>query len=303
MRVAGLLLVLLLVAGCSGYTGIGQAPNTDEEHQTGVRELTYYFHPDTPPREMLQETQSEIVVVLENKGASDISDGVVSLIAEQSYLSIVGASNRRFSLEGRNKYNPEGESDRFSFLVRSSTLDRQSQRHELQVLATVCYDYSTEIDEVVCIDPDPYGQPIDGIKKICKMSDISSSGQGAPIVITKIDMSVINERDGRIVPIFDIHIENKGNGEVVAAEDASQLCSGVPLRPETFNKVSIYGVLADEPLECNTRTVNLVGKKATVRCTLPYGIDPYAGAYTTPLHIQLSYGYSDAISKSFSLVR
>jgi len=97
--------VILFVSACSsiGNSGTARDPPTDEEHQKGIKELSYVFHPNTPPPEMIQHSQEEIVITLKNQGAADIEQGVLSLITENSYIRTIGKNKYRFTADGKSK--------------------------------------------------------------------------------------------------------------------------------------------------------------------------------------------------------
>ena len=302
MRVGILLglLSMLLFSACS--MGGSIEADTNESHQEGIRELTYAFHPDAPPKEILSRSRDEAIVILENQGAASIEHGVITLITDGDYVRPLGKEKTRFTLEGRNKFNPDGSVETIRFPIETGPLDRQSQRHEEEIMANVCYDYATELNDIICIDPDPYSDPAVAADKVCTTKDITSSGQGAPVVIERVGVKMLNQ-DNMVMPVFTIEIENRGKGIVVQQNHISDLCSGLPLRPEDMNKISVYATLGDQVLDCDARTLQLIQRKTSVRCYDPVGINAYLGAHETPIHIRLTYGYSDTIVKRFAIVR
>lgn len=305
--VSVLLIVLLALSGCNGVgrnLSSGAKTVTDEDFQQGTKALAYRFHPSTPPSEVPQESMEEIVVILENRGSGDITEGFITLIPEESYIELIGAQRRRIDAEGRNKNNPGGTTIDVSFPIRTKKLDFQSQEHASELIANVCYDYSTEFNDVVCIDPDPYTEDERiNDKKICHVADLSSSGQGGPIAVEKIGVSMVRDNSGMIIPTFRITIRNKASGMVVQSDRVSDLCSGFPLKPDELNRVSLYASLGDQELDCDGNSFQLYKREATVSCVLSSGIDSSFGEYETPIHVRLSYGYSDSISKKFSIIR
>jgi hypothetical protein len=113
----------------------------------------------------------------------------------------------------------------------------------------------------------------------------------------------MHRQRGTVLPTFTIHIQNKRNGIVVANNHIADLCSGVPMRPEDLNQVTVYATLGEEELICDSNVVTLVDREARVTCSLASGLDASRGEYETPIHVKLTYGYSDTISKKFTIVK
>ncbi|MFW5746413.1 MAG: hypothetical protein ACOCWQ_02565 [Nanoarchaeota archaeon] len=296
-------MVILLLTSCMP-TGPAISKQSDEEYQKGVRELTYFFHADAPPVEVLQRSDDSAVVILENRGAADIDSGIISLITEEPFVKVMGPTKRRFETEGRTAGNPEGGMEQMRFDLEIGHLPQQRARYDTEILANVCYDYASEMNEEVCIDPDPYGDLGKTEEdRVCALKDLTSSGQGGPIAIDRVKVRMNADGSGRIKPSFTIHIRNKGKGTVVEHSRLTDLCSGGAIRQEDFNQISLYATLRDHPLVCDMDTLQLFKGEATVRCRDEVGVDASLGPFIAPLHIRLTYGYSDTISRKVTIIR
>src|SRR4030042_1767216 len=95
------------------------------------------------------------------------------------------------------------------------------ESHNALISATYCYDYATTAKMDVCIDPDIYGkQP----QKVCTVAGKSLSSQGAPIAVNKVDVEMLPFSKDSIKPQFTIHVQNVGDGTVIASGKALSFC-------------------------------------------------------------------------------
>lgn len=291
-----LLILCVSLISCTG----GRGGMVDQDFQTGTQALQYRFI--APQGNLFQGQNSEIVIGIDNRGASPIRQGYINLIVESPYIQIIGNHRQRFSLQGRSTMFPQGEQSQIRYPIIVGDMDRQSVERKTTVLANVCYDYMTQLNEVVCIDPDPYDFSRSIERQVCRVTDIRSSGQGAPLVIDAVGVTMV--RDGTVVyPTFSISVQNRGNGIAVSSDRVNQLCSNSPLTTEQLNTFSVMAMLGETQLECDQHVVQLRNKQARIQCRDTRGIDPSLGVYQTPLYIRLTYGYSDTISKEITIVR
>ena len=169
------------------------------------------------------------------------------------------------------------------------------------------------MDASVCIDPDISNTNLG--KKVCKVQDlVFNSGQGGPGSVTKIEASTIpvietGKEKPRIKAQFLIFIENRGQGTVVNRDVINKFCTSSEISHENLNVVYIQAFLSNnQEMKCelkekkdvtSQRFIKLQDKKEIVRCSLEKGLPNSQDAYSTPLKIVLSYGYSNSVSANY----
>lgn len=322
---------------------------TDVDVRKGVQGLTMEFLKNAPPESVFEGSDEDdgtgifpIAVELSNKGAHDIkptditykNEGggdVEAIISptlvfgfEKTYVDFDSASKQKliaegvmddkgkikFDIEGKSVFNPFGDDEFITINAKAKRIGEQSEKQPSTILATTCYPYKTIFGTSVCIDTDIYG--ISQGQKACSITDLNfGEGQGAPVTITKVETRMLPQGENKIKPLFLIHIENKGNGEVIKLSETEKACTKESLDYKDFNTVIISATLSGNQLDCRIEKVGepepaeirLREKKGIVRCTLePINdkvelIDTGRDAYVSPLSIELDYGYTFTISK------
>ena len=142
----------------------------------------------------------------------------------------------------------------------------------------------------------------------CSIGTVSlSGGQGAPVSITSVEEEMIPMGEGLFRLNIKISVANNGGGKVVAYDRNAyeKDCTGLALKPEEVGLINIEGVkfskyglnIGEFPISC----INAPGNKFRLDSTNKYKIECYAkldsefvgsAAFTTPLTIELAYGYS-----------
>ncbi len=301
-------LVLFLFSGCTklplnkGPTQIENVP----AFQKGYGGLTLKFLQNAPPDEVFEKSSFKVGVEYYNDGAYDINEGIIKVMAFAPF-SISGESTREIMLKAKSLNNPLGSRSNFIVDVNSDNFPASSFNQvdgTIQILA--CYRYETEALEPVCIDTDPFNQKQS--KKPCRVSDITlSGGQGAPISIDKIEVSMMPHSDQtRVKPTFRIYISNNGNGIPVRASDYATLCqTGTAAdQQDTINTIEYTVKLGGSYLECSPDEIHLKDNEENyITCWLSSGIPLTQPTYLEPLEIKLSYGYTVSLKKEVRMVK
>jgi hypothetical protein len=172
---------------------------------------------------------------------------------------------------------------------------------------TTCYDYRTEFSQNICIDSDVYNLNKD---KACTPQNIAlSSGQGAPVAVTKIETRIIfKSQENTIQPQFTIHLKNMGQGNIINRNNIHSICSSQSIGIEELNVISleaeIFGLSGNIQLDCKPKNpIKIKDKSTKVVCTSPESLSTEAGTYLSPIHITLDYGYTTTISKDITIKR
>ncbi|MBI2135042.1 hypothetical protein HYU09_03555 [Candidatus Woesearchaeota archaeon] len=301
------ILLIFIIAGCKGSTSSKSI--TDEDVRKGVDGLTTVFINNAPPDRVFEQSVFPIGIELKNKGAFDIQKGFLVLGFEKEYVNAVsGQEKETFDIKGKSIFNLNGDQTFITVNAAAKQVGSQSETHASTIFVTACYPYRTVLGTSACIDTDIFGQQLR--KKACQAKDLQfDKGQGGPVAITKVEVRMLPDADNdpnKIIPHFIIYLENKGTGEVVAADKVEDVCSKKPLGFKDFNKVTVKASLSDKELNCNLGEAEnsesrLREKKDVVRCTLAEGIDRNRDAFTSPLKIEVDYGYTLTISKDITI--
>lgn len=238
-----------------------------------------------------------------------------------------------FIIEGKTQLNPQGDEMVIPINARTSKLDPQSENKQSTLTATLCYPYKTILSTTICIDPD-IGNLRPG-KKACTVKEMAfGNGQGAPISVVKIEPQMIPEvgpqpsskSDVMIKPQFLIFVENKGRGTPVDGNYYTSSCSKQDKRATNYpwNVAHIRAYTTSETQQGRTNLENQLiccpnqdgqcpetatgdtagflrfkDKKDFVRCTFKKGIKRTDDAFTSPLRVEIDYGYVQTITTNF----
>ena len=235
--------------------------------------------------------------------------------------------DERSTLEGKNINNPKGGYDLFEFTGTVDLSYLNIEEYTPNFLVTSCYDYETKASPNVCIDPRPFTTVKE--RKVCNIQDVSLSNQGAPVAITKIEERALSNSIQ-----FKIHFKNVGKGDVIAT-DVLKRCSGRD-KAEDVNKGELkksdMDLIKVIKVQIGKEFYKWNGKSGSLDCDAPVSARGYGGqehkgyarvlnkegfivcnlkdykenvesAYTTPLYIEILYGYRDTISKSVEIIK
>lgn len=293
-----LFLAITLLNGCSFEEGTYVSDDTFRSGFSGVR---LSFVDGAPPDEISENTATQVGISVNNVGAYDVEDGYITLNYDHDYLKLYSQNKKKITLEGRNKFNRDGEERAFFFDGETKFLESQSQAHEVPLIASVCYKYDSVLNDVLCIDR-PYVNSVERGSKICTYSPKTYGGQGGPVGITSVKL-LLSKTSGEdlLKPIFDIELSHKGDGLVSSVKSYSSACTTGSSK-ESMNKVFVDAYLSGKKLDCGNEEVKLVNGRARVRC-VGQEIFTYAMPFKAPLSINLSYAYSESETFKFKITR
>lgn len=305
---AAIVMAILVLSGCSSLPGRSREPQTG--YRIGSQGIELRFVPNYPRLRQYDDEPFSVLLEVRNRGSTEVGYG-----GDSVYLSgfdpgiITGISTYGKPiphLEGVGPYNSEGGYDTMDFTGQIYPLKMKNiDRYPSTILATACYGYKTVGSQNVCIDPNPYSTTSE--RKVCVPSAVSYGSQGAPIAVTSVEV----EPTPRITR-FKIHISNVGGGSVfMPGIDQLAKCSPYHPRGLEFNEVDYVALSSVEvagkaitpsckPVD-NEGNVKLINGQATVFCELGgLGSGP---AYSTPMTVQLDYGYRSSVSTSVEIIQ
>ena len=325
-----LLIVLIAISGCSltgkkgTSTSSSKSKKAVEDIRVGTQGIVMSFLPNNPPERIVVEESApensiKVVLQVNNKGAYPQPDEGPKRGAAPDpakiYISGYDSNIIRFpqreidlsskALEGRSTINPGGGIDFVNFEGKVHADVLNVEKYEPILLATACYYYNTIASPQVCIDTDPYSEI--STKKVCQVSDISLSSQGAPVAVTKIAEEALATKTQ-----FRITIKNVGGGDAIKiiSEQKCDPLGTEKLQREDIDKVYVVGVfLGSKQLNCGpfaegsikaiSGFIRLINGEGNIICEFPRQDYPQGAntAYTTPLKIHLGYTYRTTIER------
>lgn len=321
-----LLIALLSLSSCNG-TNNGSGVTTTN-YYSGIGGLEFKFLDQAPQAEVYENSRFVVGFMVENVGASDVTEmnyGILSIGFDPFYIDaseitsandVQGGSNSvvfsGIQLVGRSQLNPSGSSTFISFPgFKTRPIMGQIESPSTQLLASLCYPYTTSFSGFVCVDHSLAGQDLR--QQVCYQKTLDLSDQGAPVAITRINVENQPVTSGgesvAVRPVFTIHVQNKGTGSVlspiVGSANLDRVCSFQDITRQDFNMVNIEATLsASTSLTCTPNPIKLINDVGISRCEVN-DEDLIIGShnYETPLNVKLSYVYQSAISKKIEIKR
>lgn len=300
-----ILLVLPLVAvffsGCSSYGG-GSLLNA----HSGTAALKASFMDDSPPDKVYSGTEFSVGVILDNYGATKITNGMVVIGADEfNEKMISGADKYTFSIDGRDTTRTfRGERDVTFFKLNAPNIAPKTEQATTISMKT-CYSYATTAQANVCIDTvlDTY----DSGKRACTMKEkINLGSQGAPITVSEIDIARAFQSRDIVRFVFTIRVSNAGNGFVIRQSDISKFCgSGAfsDTSQSAFGRAIVSATLGVDKLICTGKDYADLSQNDEdyVVCTSK-DMPVKDNAYATPLKVNVAYGYVDSYTKEIMII-
>lgn len=301
-KILTILLFTIFIVSCTNQTGKPQ----DINYYQGTQGLEMRWLENAPPNQ-IYDNQFEVGFELKNKGAFPIWPSTARFYLTGYDQSIMAGQWREITvtdtLERRSDLNPEGgyEVKTIPFFIRSYNF---RDKYQPQLQLTAIYNYLTDAQLNVCVDPTPFGQEI--VQEVCTPQDVSGSGgQGAPVAVTNIEVIPATQKI-----YLKIHVSNVGGGTVIRP-DKSTISRIFDLRYDDTNIVAfdpLIGVKLSDLLpaeRCSPKDGILRlpnGQDGIITCSFNIPYDKKT-AYTAPLRVVLSYLYMDSITKPINIIK
>jgi hypothetical protein len=267
--------LILLVSGC-------QTQQKKEDATAGVYSgtgaLQISFREGLPYSPVVKGENVDVGVELKNLGAEDITNGRIMVEG----ITSVNVPSQSFNIEGKATSTRSFGGPEYVDFNNIPIEGDQS------IIVTACYPYKTVLSKNFCYDPTITAE---ARKEACVFKEANpiSSGQGAPIAVT--DVEIMRRERGGTARLI-ITIENKGGGNIRAPSAATSDCEGRLPSPDDINRVMLSKVeFSGKTGNCNPTvgtSVVLEGGKSVISCD-------FAGMGTTAslrqLNVELSYGY------------
>ncbi len=309
-------ILLLIIGGCAS-----NRPDTltMKDLRIGTKGVEILFLPDNRDLKVFQEEQFPLNLLITNQGVAQTKSVYVLVGFEQDYVK---ANNRilngkpldpannevtsqltKQSLDGRSPENLVGDSVEYEVEFESKKITL-SKLQDTLVSGILCYNYGTQFEESVCIQPKNLAV---NLQPACESKDVNvgSRGQGAPVGVTKLEVMSSLASGANIKTFFRIYIENLGDGNVLNDGAGSYICSAATsdIKPaKVWGYLKLAARLGVQDLKCRAIAVentpyyliNLKDNKAEVVCesTVPAG-----SAYESPLLVEMVYDYTKTVTQ------
>ncbi|MBT3298619.1 hypothetical protein HN385_06840 [archaeon] len=273
-----IMLTTFFLSSCGGSEVSSNIESLDANYfKTGYSGLEISVEDNFPPDEMYDNSNLNIVVKLENKGAYDLSSGLVQVLGfDSAYVILYDQEGIEFPsegyfLSGKSLENADGETERASFSGYVNPIKEGAEKQVMKYYLKASYDYTNELVEDVCVDLSSYdvydsGCELDERKKL--------NGQGGPLAITEIE-TYTNPSENEIK--FYLTVQNKGQG--------------------TADKVTlIQAKLGNDELDCEFREGEGIifdfdkdtGQSTELECSKRVS---GTSSYETTLYVEYFYSY------------
>jgi hypothetical protein len=300
--------LIVLLAGC----GVRQTGQIQEVNvHTGTQGIVAKFLDQNPPPVTYANSATAVSYELDNNGASDVDNGIVSIGVEDDFVALQGDRVRPFTLAGRSLANPGGDTKIESVQLRTKSLPPQTETATTSVALNVCFPYTTDAELTMCVDTDVFGR----VKaKSCTAQAIGlSGGQGGPVSVTKVEPSYTPDADTtKVRATYVISVRNIGTGQLYSQDKSIEACTPAALGPDSWNIANIQAFLGDQQLDCTPKSPNggldgflkiIAQNENFVRCELPGGVLKMSGTYTTTMRVEVKYGYTYTLTKQLQIKR
>jgi hypothetical protein len=287
-----IVLVTMISTGCSQTPGI-------VNYKTGTEGVVLELSTSNP-KSVYEQEEFGNTVIMNNKGAYDVSyTNPGRLIVSYDTYRLKNQDSDGYltldniALRGKSKNYPVGEDYPFGVYFTSNILTHLRESSTTAINYDICYPYKTELATMTCIDTTATTRS--KTVSACKVENYNgANGQGAPIVITKIEPEILMQQN-YARPQFKIYIENLGGGYVTNKYG----CSDTDIQDiKSSGKVTVHAWLSSKErgkqLQCgpeqNSGVLRLVDSESYIRCYLPAGMQGYdltKKSYVTPLIVEV----------------
>jgi len=300
-----LLVVLLIIAGCTGGTNKIEKPRA---FIGGNDALSIKFVDDQPPKKVLDNNQEpfEITLLIKNNGEHDIIDSdiiaTLSGISQQDFQMNALSVTNNFDFPGRDiigETETEGAEDVFEF-------GTATYKHNLNadftttVRADVCYKYRTIAAANLCLKKDTSKTEKSDVCDITN-DKVVVENSGSPVHVTKIQERRSGSNQVRIT--FDV--ENIGTGDVYEPNFFTNKCYVDEDRDDRLS-IDVTSPSSDITARCaqldgaHSGNVRLTGGKKLITCTIDT-LNIQETAFEGRVNIFLDYFYRDAVATDITI--
>ncbi len=219
----------------------------------------------------------------------------LALIIDAENLTKEGFG-KGFFLEGKNRFNPNGDKKVIVFRGKVNPLPLESRKTYTKIMIDTIYGYTSFGFADLCVDPSPENNDRD----VCRMTRYASINRGYPVRIERVSQEYAKD-----TLIYTITVRNVGNGRVLDVNALKKAPFKDLLQSYDLNKVRVvklwFGNNAVDPsTSCTNDGVIYLDSNGRGSITCYYDLSNYSGlpAFQTSLGVELWYGYEQTITKN-----
>lgn len=287
-----LVTIVFILAGC------GSSISSRDNYMSGTEGIRMNFVGQNPPHTIYVDSRFnepyDVIIEAHNRGTSP-SNNIETFFTgfDDRIVHVSSLPSFSFTREGdyRSRFNPEGGYDEGSAQLSIRDLGA-IDTYEFPLRLVYCYEYETHASIQLCVDPNPHRRSSDDA---CIPASVGTSGQGAPIGISRVEME---NMPGRVR--LKLTVQHYGQGEVLST---SAQCRGIPARAEEdvvqFSRPVLGGIQGD----CTPdREIKLRDGRGTIICTFELP-DPEQAAYETVLQVELfNYMIKNSVQRNIKII-
>jgi hypothetical protein len=306
-RLVILCAALLFVTACAS-----SSTNRDTlgaNFRTGSEGLYFNFASNLPPARIYDDQKLDILVEVENRGATNIGgagDRIYLTGFDPSIITGIPFIGQQIPfMNGKDVYGP-GDKSYVSFSgvpvsLFSLNIDKYTPRLQL----TACYLYETLATANICIDPDPTS--FTARDKVCKPADVSLGSQGAPVAVSTVQVDATPGTTR-----FEILIQNVGKGQPFRSGLMYlQKCSPNDPTSLAYNELGYVELvdvaIAGRSIKNSCRPMDQghirLSTSGPTHLFCQFDNIPGSSAYTSPLTVTLRYGYRETMQRDLTVIQ
>jgi hypothetical protein len=303
-----IIIMLLFLAACQN----SNEPDIMRNIYVGTIGVALDFINNEIPDKVRENEVVYYTIRAQNRGPYELNNARLTISVDPGIMKFPDGSSVMviddITLQGKSFFDTFDDFRIRNIPITIQSLDETRAYHDAEILTAFCYDYKGYATANVCIDRNPQGAT--PVEKTCRTSIVLlSQGQGGPVSIDKIEpymiVEVINGVE-LVRPQFKIFVQNRGRGVVFKPGSIAQFCGHGDIDSDVYNNVRLDNIAFSNfnihDFDCLPGSFVLKGGSDHITCTLKRerALQKDA-AYTTPLRVEISYGYKETISKELRI--
>lgn len=279
-QVLTLIIFTLFVFSCTNLK------EKDDNAPSGTEGLTLELYTSNYLLFAEQGSELPFTIKITNKGWSKAENIVLTASGyDESLISVTFNDKIPNEIEGKSMYMKVSIPEIVSGNIKLKDVNVIKEDFSFNILFNLCYKYKTIFYDSFCVEP---LNTINLRRKVCSaLPKEYSKGQGAPLVITKIEPTVTNNKI-----IVTYTIEKRSGTEIYYLDSSNNKKCGIINYKELRRFKVISTSIGDtESDNCKNKEFYLdeSGKRTKITCTYPINTKNINAPYITTITLELEY--------------